>query len=124
MRRDETDYSNNNKKRREEFEKDVKCRGGYSDEIVVLDSGSTDATKDIVRDYGGRFIYSKWRGYSEQKNLLIDNCDEGLVLLIDADEEIDKKLEEEILRIKNSEVESVKYVYELKRATYLGKRSF
>jgi glycosyltransferase involved in cell wall biosynthesis len=40
----------------------------WADEIVVVDSGSTDRTCDIAREYGARVVHEAWRGYTAQKN--------------------------------------------------------
>ena len=40
----------------------------WADEIVVVDSGSTDRTCDIAREYGARVVNEPWRGYTSQKN--------------------------------------------------------
>ncbi len=39
-----------------------------ADEILVVDSGSTDRTEAICKEKGVRFLYNKWEGYIEQKN--------------------------------------------------------
>jgi len=56
--------------------------------VVVMDSGSTDATVDIARTAGARVLTNPWPGYATQRNLCLDSC-RGLarwVLFIDADE--------------------------------------
>jgi len=40
----------------------------WADEIIVVDSGSTDRTCDIAREYGARVVTEPWRGYTAQKN--------------------------------------------------------
>src|SRR5258708_4108144 len=68
----------------------------WADEIVVVDSGSTDRTCDIVREYGARVIHEPWRGYVAQKQYAVDLCVKDWVLLLDADEEVSAGLAEEI----------------------------
>lgn len=68
----------------------------WADEIVVVDSFSTDKTLAICKKYKARIIKYKWLGYSKQKNLAIDNSRNEWVLSLDADERITKELLDEI----------------------------
>src|SRR5579863_9111952 len=68
----------------------------WADEIVVVDSGSTDRTGEIARAYGARVIIEPWRGYVAQKQFAIDLCTKDWILLLDADEEVTPGLGEEI----------------------------
>lgn len=76
-----------------------------ADEIVIVDSGSTDKTKDIARKYGAKIIDQKWLGYGKQRNVAIDNATNDWVLNIDADEEISKELRDKIKSIKKGEIQ-------------------
>lgn len=61
-----------------------------ADEIVVVDTGSSDRTKDIVREYGGKVIQTKWRDdFSAVRNLALQNAHCDYILFLDADELID-----------------------------------
>ena len=73
-----------------------------ADEIVVLDSISTDSTKDICEKYNVIFYENKFPGHIEQKNLALDKTKYDFVLSLDADEAPDKILIEEIKKIKNN----------------------
>ncbi len=68
----------------------------WADEIVVVDSGSTDRTCDIAREHGARVVMEPWRGYVAQKQYAIDLCTKDWILLLDADEEISAGLAQEI----------------------------
>lgn len=68
----------------------------WADEIVVIDSGSTDGTLDICRRFGCRVIEHEWEGFAAQKNFAIDQTSCDWVLSIDADEEVTCGLAEEI----------------------------
>jgi len=68
----------------------------WADEIVVVDSGSTDRTCDIARERGARVIYEPWRGYTGQKNYALALCTKAWVLSLDADEEVSPELASEI----------------------------
>lgn len=58
----------------------------FADEVVVLDSGSTDATCDIARRLGARVVVQPFAGYSAQKQAAIDLARHRWVLLLDSDE--------------------------------------
>ena len=68
----------------------------WADEIVVVDSGSTDRTCDIARECGARVINEPWRGYTGQKNYSLELCTKDWVLSLDADEEVSPELADEI----------------------------
>jgi glycosyltransferase involved in cell wall biosynthesis len=68
----------------------------WADEIVVVDSGSTDRTCEIAREYRAQVIHEPWRGYVAQKQYAIELCTKDWVLLLDADEEVSAGLAEEI----------------------------
>jgi glycosyltransferase involved in cell wall biosynthesis len=60
----------------------------WADEIVVVDSGSSDRTCDIAREYGAKIFIEPWKGFSAQKNSSIEKCTGDWVLSLDADEEL------------------------------------
>ncbi|BCS99325.1 glycosyl transferase [Desulfoluna limicola] len=65
---------------------------GWVDEIVVVDSGSTDATMTIARSYGAKVLETPWLGFGKTKQLAVDSASNDWVLSIDADEEITETL--------------------------------
>ena len=67
-----------------------------ADEIIIVDSGSTDKTLEIAGKYNAGIYSEEWKGYGMQKNSVIDKCSGEWILLIDADEEISKELKEKI----------------------------
>ena len=75
-----------------------------ADEIVVVDSLSTDSTKAICEEFGVRFVEQKWLGYSEQKNLANEIAAYDWILSIDADEVISEELKKSILKIKENDI--------------------
>lgn len=81
-----------------------------ADEVVVVDSGSTDRTEEICREYGVKFYPENWKGYGLQKNSVIDKCTKDWILLIDADEVVSESLKERILQIVKA---NEKAVYEI-----------
>ncbi len=68
----------------------------FCDEIVVVDSGSSDKTVEIAKKYTNKVYFHKWLGYGRQKNFAISKLDTDWVLSVDADEIVTKKLAEEI----------------------------
>jgi glycosyltransferase involved in cell wall biosynthesis len=70
------------------------------DEIVVIDSGSTDRTVEIARSFGARVVPQAWLGYVGQKNFALAQAQHPWVLSIDADEELSGELAQAILRLK------------------------
>lgn len=76
---------------------------GLVDEIVIVDSGSTDNTEKIAREYGARFFVEPWKGYGAQKNSAIEKCQGEWILNIDADEVLSEELKEEIRKVISSE---------------------
>ena len=71
----------------------------WADEIVVVDSGSTDHTCDIAREYGARVVHEPWRGYVAQKNYALELCTQDWILSLDADEEVSPGLADEVRSI-------------------------
>ena len=65
-------------------------------EIVVVDSGSSDATVDLARDFGARVFIEQWRGFAAQKNSAIDHAGGDWILSLDSDEELSPELRREI----------------------------
>jgi glycosyltransferase involved in cell wall biosynthesis len=64
----------------------IKAVAGLSDDIVVIDSGSTDGTQDLARSLGARVVAHAWPGYGLQKQYGEDQCRHDWMLNIDADE--------------------------------------
>ncbi len=67
-----------------------------ADELIVVDSGSRDATSSIAREFGARFQQQDWLGYVGQKNHVLSLASHEWVFSIDADEELSLELREEI----------------------------
>ena len=66
------------------------------DEIVIVDSGSTDKTEEIARSYGAKFLFHEWQSSGHQVKIAEDNCSHEWVMRLDADEVIPPSLAEEI----------------------------
>jgi glycosyltransferase involved in cell wall biosynthesis len=61
-------------------------------EIIVVDSGSSDRTREIAESFGAKVFVETWKGFAAQKNSTIDKASGDWVLLLDADEEVSSEL--------------------------------
>ena len=73
---------------------------GVADEIVVIDSFSTDKTQDIVAKYNAIFIQHAFEGHIQQKNYALGQASNDLVISLDADEALSETLRNNILKVK------------------------
>jgi glycosyltransferase involved in cell wall biosynthesis len=73
-----------------------------ADEIVIVDSFSTDCTEEVCRKYNVRFIKHEFKGHIEQKNWAIEQASHLHVLSLDADEELSDRLKKSILEVKGN----------------------
>jgi glycosyltransferase involved in cell wall biosynthesis len=81
------------------------------DEIIVIDSYSTDRTEEICSRFSVRFIQSEWKGYSETKNYGNSLAKGEYILSLDADECISPVLREELLNFKSQFEKSEAYQF-------------
>ena len=68
----------------------------WADELVLVDSGSTDDTVAIAREFGVKVFHEPWKGYGPQMNSAIDKCTSEWVFSLDADEVMTPELQAEI----------------------------
>jgi glycosyltransferase involved in cell wall biosynthesis len=71
----------------------------FADDIVIVDSKSTDRTVEIAKDMGCRVFIEEWKGYGAQKNSAIQKCKNEWVLIIDADERVSEEMRQKIIEI-------------------------
>jgi glycosyltransferase involved in cell wall biosynthesis len=93
------------------------------DEIVVIDSGSSDRTVEIATKLGAHVIESQWGGYARQKNMAAERARYDWILSIDADEALSEALEGEIWQIKKNGPQFDAYTVP-RLAQYLGRWIF
>lgn len=92
----------------------------WADEVVVLDSGSTDGTLAICREYTDRVIHRDWLGFARQKNAALEQTTGDWVLSLDADEPVEPMLAQEIRNIIASPAARDGYLIP-RRTFFLGK---
>jgi glycosyltransferase involved in cell wall biosynthesis len=68
----------------------------WADEVIVVDSGSSDDTVTVAEQLGARVLFHAWAGYGPQKRFAEDQCRNDWLLMLDADEEVSPQLAEEI----------------------------
>jgi len=71
----------------------------FVDEVIVIDSGSTDGTQDLAKQLGCKVFFNKWNGYGPQKRFGEDCARNEWLLNLDADEYLSDKIKSEILQI-------------------------
>ena len=92
----------------------------WADEIVVIDSFSTDRTVEICREYTDKVYSFEWAGFSEQKNKAVSMTTQPWVFVLDSDERVTAGLKEEIIDVVRS-VSSVDGYY-IPRKNFFGRR--
>lgn len=90
----------------------------WADEIVVIDSESTDRTVEIAESLGAKVYIQKWLGFGKQKQFATDKCQHEWIFSLDADEIVSDKLIQEIKKIKNLPEENLADGYKISRLTF------
>src|ERR1700712_3502005 len=68
----------------------------FADQIIVMDSGSTDRTVESAQSFNATVVHQPWLGFAAQKNAAIALCTGNWVLSLDADEELSPELQTQI----------------------------
>ncbi len=77
----------------------------FADEVLILDSGSTDDTLNIAKQLGATVMHQEWLGFGKQKQKSVELASHDWVFVLDSDERISKELQFEILQ----ELQNPKY---------------
>ncbi len=89
-----------------------------ADEIIVVDSGSSDKTVKIATELGAKCIQHTFEGYVQQKNLALLECSNEYVLSLDADERLEDKSVQEVLEQKEKDFPHDGYIF--RRTGFIG----
>jgi glycosyltransferase involved in cell wall biosynthesis len=97
----------------------LKSARGVADEIIVVDSGSTDGTEEIAREHGAKFFCRAWTNFGDQRNFAMAQAGCEWIYTLDADEELSEELRASLLEWKKTDARL--NAYEMPRLTwYLG----
>lgn len=84
----------------EKYLRKVLKSASWADEIIIVDSGSTDKTEQICAEFkNARFIYQKWLGFGAQKQFGVNLARNDWVFVLDSDEVMSLELKDEILHV-------------------------
>ena len=91
----------------------------FADEIVIVDSGSSDRTAEIARERGARIVPKEWLGFGRQKQFAVEQAKHDWVLCVDADERVSPEL---AVAIEMALTAPVSPVYRMRRRNrFLGR---
>ena len=91
---------------------------GWADEIIVVDSGSTDKTSDIAAACGARVIYKDWPGFAAQKQFAADQALHDWIFSLDADERVSEELKASIATLCQADETKLADGYRIPRRSY------
>lgn len=90
----------------------------FADEIIVVDSNSTDDTREIAAECGAKVLLEEWRGFARQKQFTVENAAYDWIFSLDADERASPRLVERILRLKELPEEKLADGYRIPRKNF------
>ena len=88
----------------------------WADEIVVVDSESTDRTRELAESLGARVLINAWPGFSAQKQFAVDQAANDRIFSLDADERISEALRKEVIALRDAD--SAGDGYKIPRLSY------
>ncbi len=95
----------------------------WVDEVVVIDSESTDRTREIAESMGAYVVTRRWQGFASQKQFGVDAASFDWILSLDADERISPELRDEIINIRNVPMSLRADGYKMPRLSFYMGRS-
>jgi glycosyltransferase involved in cell wall biosynthesis len=94
----------------------------WADEVLVVDSESTDATREVARECGARVVERAWPGFAEQKQFASEAAGHEWIFSLDADERVSDGLRDEILALRRSGEGRLADGYRVpRRSFYMGR---
>jgi glycosyltransferase involved in cell wall biosynthesis len=97
----------------------LKQSSKIADELIIVDSGSTDSTLEIAKKYTNKVIHHDWKGFARQKNFAISLCQHSWILSLDADEVLSDALIQEIKNL-NLDDKSGPNAWKIARKLFVG----
>ena len=94
----------------------------WADEIVVVDSNSTDNTRSIAEACGARVIINTWPGFGAQKQFAVEHAKHEWIFSLDADERVSDELKRSIQSLRNAAESEFADGYLIARRTYYQQR--
>ena len=94
----------------------------WADEIVVVDSNSTDATRELAAASGARVITNTWPGFGAQKQFAVEQAKHEWIFSLDADERVSEELKKSIEKLRELSETQLADGYEIARRTYYQQR--
>jgi len=94
----------------------------WAEEILVVDSESTDRTREIAVSLGAKVLVEKWQGFSKQKQFAVTRATNDWIFSLDADEIVSDELKNEILQLKGLAENKLADGYEIPRLSFYMNR--
>jgi len=94
----------------------------WADEVVVVDSNSTDQTRELAEACGARIITNAWPGFGAQKQFAVEQAKHDWIFSLDADERVSDELRNSIQSLRSANESDLADGYEIARRTYYQQR--
>ena len=94
----------------------------WADELVVVDSNSTDQTRELAQAFGARVITNAWPGFGAQKQFAVEQTRHEWIFSLDADERVSDELRNSIESLRNLNDAELADGYQIARRTYYQQR--
>jgi glycosyltransferase involved in cell wall biosynthesis len=90
----------------------------WADELVVVDSESTDDTREIAARYGAKILVRPWPGFAAQKQFAVDQVSHEWIFSLDADERVSGELKQSIASLKSGDEAKLADGYMIPRRSF------